>query len=111
MIFTKKKCQKTKRKGASLMTKNDIFEELNKNGEGYLLLPFEDACTLEKILLKQGYAVMITGGEVGDDQVRITWLYAGTIDDLTYPNENQVVFASKDLIDMLEFGDYDEEND
>ena len=58
----------------------------------------EDAFNLSKILLKNGYAVCLTGGDLGDD-IRVAWLYAGTEGNFDWSNYDQVVFTSIDYLD------------
>lgn len=87
-----------------------LIDEIHYGEEGDLNLSFEDAQTLAKILLARGYAVLFTAGDTGDD-IRVSWVYAGTADSLEVAHRSAVVFSSVDFLGMLEDGDYEEDED
>lgn len=90
-----------------MFTKEELTDKLYDGAEGRLQLPYEEACTLQKILISQGYAVLMADGEIGD-KYEVRWVYAGDTNNLSYANPNQVVFALTDYLDMLVWGDYKE---
>ena len=92
-----------------MFTETELYEHLRNGAEGHLNLSYEDACTIQKVLISRGYAVMMTHGDIGDDY-KIQWVYAGDVGNLTYANASNVVFASMDYLDMLYWHDYEEEN-
>lgn len=88
------------------MTYSELENKIVYGGEAYLNLPFEDALTLAKILLKNGYAVLLTGGDIGDD-VRIEWKYAGDVGNLDYADRANVAFGAPCYIEDVANGNYD----
>ena len=93
-----------------LWTYQELLEKIYMGQEGSLHLNWVDCCVLQKILLKKGYAVLITGGDIGDEY-RIDWVYAGDSNNLDYANRARVCFCSNDYLDMLESGDYKDESE
>lgn len=93
-----------------MFTRNDLFEKLHDGSDGRIQLPYEDACIFQKILISRGYAVLMGHGDIGDTY-EVRWVYAGDVDNLDYANPNRVVFASEDYLDMLEWGDYEDETE
>ena len=91
-----------------MFTETELYERLTNGAEGCLNLSYEDACTIQKILISRGYAVMMTHGDIGDDY-KIQWIYAGDMDNLTYADSNNIVFSNIDYLEMLYWKDYDEE--
>ena len=75
-----------------------ILENIPHGEEGSLQLTPKDAMDFAAILLKHGYAVCLTGGDIGDD-VKASWLYAGTTENTEYADYKQVVFTSIDYLD------------
>lgn len=61
-------------------------------------LNWEDATTIQKILLKYGYAVCMTDGDF-DDEYKISWVFAGTVENLDYADYKQVVFTNIDYME------------
>lgn len=90
-----------------MFTRDMLFEKLHDGADGRIQLPYEDACTFQKILISQGYAVLMADGDIGDEY-EVRWVYAGDTDNLNYANPNRVVFASEEYLDMLEWGDYED---
>lgn len=91
-------------------TLTDLIEGITYGQEGSINLSFEDAMTFTKILLNRGYAVLYTGGDMGDD-VRIDWKYAGDTKNLNWANRMNVVFGDPDFVEMLATGDYEPEDE
>ena len=78
--------------------RKDILKHVPHGEEGQLELEWEDAITISKILLKNGYAVCLTGGEMGDE-VKLSWLFAGSYENLDWADYGQVCFAHTDYIE------------
>lgn len=79
-----------------------VLENLPHGEESSLNLSPNDAIAFITMMLKNGYALCVTGGDIGDDW-KVSWLYAGTSDNLNYPDYNNVIFSSIDY-----FEDYPE---
>lgn len=88
------------------MKYTDMVNKVTNGEEGSINLPLEDVVTFTKILLKRGYAVLFTAGEIEPD-VRIDWRYAGDIDSLDCANRQNIAFGSPDYIDNLVAGEYE----
>lgn len=93
-----------------MFTERELYEHLFNGADGSLQLPYEDACTLQKILISNGYAVMMSSGDIGDTY-KIKWIYAGSVDNLKYANSSNIVFAHGDYLDMLYWKDYEEDEE
>ena len=78
--------------------RNAILDNIYHGDDGHFQCSEEDAISLCRILIKRGYAVCITGGDIGDD-LQVNWLYAGDGDSLDWPRYENVVFTSPDYID------------
>ena len=78
--------------------KETILKNVPHGQEGQIDLSWEDAITWAKILNKKGYAVLFTSGDM-DDDVKVSWLYAGTVESLDYVDYDNVVFTNIDYID------------
>lgn len=92
------------------MKQSDLINKIHHGEDGSLNLPFDDCVTLAKVLVNRGYAIMITGGEVQDEN-RIDWAYAGDHDNLDYAKRDMVCFGSNDYLEQLEFGDYEKDEE
>lgn len=94
-----------------MFTKDELIEKVYTDKEGSLELSYEDACTVQKILVDKGYCVLMSGGDCGEYE--ITWNYAGDTDNLDFANKNNIVFCSRGYVEMLIYGDYidDEEEE
>lgn len=88
------------------MTYNEMVKKIVDGGEGFLELEFEDAATIANILLKKGYAILLTGGPIGDE-VRIEWKYAGESGNLNYANRGNVAFGEPEYIEDIANGNYE----
>lgn len=88
-----------------MFTKDELMEHLYDGAEGRLQLPYDEACLVQKILISHGYVVLMSDGDMGGNY-KIEWIYAGDSGNLEYANSNSVVFANKDWLEMLDFGDY-----
>lgn len=91
-------------------TFDELVNKIHHGEEGSLQLNWDDCCALQKILLKRGYAVLITGGDIGDDY-RIDWVYAGSTDNLKYADRTNVCFSSSEYLEMLIYNDYKEDEE
>ena len=74
-----------------------ILEKVPHGEDGHIELEIEDAIALQKILLRNGYAVLITSGDTGDDYC-VSWIYAGNPKCLNYADVNNICFTSIDYI-------------
>jgi len=96
--------------------KEAILEHIPHGHEGQIDLSWEDAITWAKILNKRGYAVLFTSGDM-DDDVKVSWLYAGAVESLDYADYDNVVFSHMDYFDDYvnayneEYGNAHEEED
>lgn len=76
-----------------------VLEKVPHGEEGMLgNLSFEEATQIMRILVDKGYAVCMSGGDIGNEY-RISWLYAGGSGDLNWADYNQVVFTHADFLD------------
>lgn len=91
-------------------TYDEVIKGIVNGQEGSINLNFEEAVTFAKILLNRGYAVLFTGGDIGDD-IRVEWKYAGDTGNLKWANRNNVVFGDPVYVEMLAEGDYTSEED
>lgn len=79
--------------------KEAILKNVPHGHEGQIDLSWEDAITWTKILNKRGYAVLLTSGDMEDEPVRVSWIYAGTTENLDYADYDQVAFTNMDYIE------------
>ena len=93
-----------------MFTEKELYEHLFNGANGSLQLSYEDACTIQKILVSNGYAVMMSGGEIGDTY-KIEWIYAGDVGSLKYADSSNIVFSNRDYLDMLYWKEYDVEEE
>ena len=91
-------------------TYDEVINGIIHGGDGHLDLEPEEAFTVAKILLNKGYAVLFTGGDIGNE-IRVEWRYAGDIGNLKYADRSNVAFGSPEFVDMLATGDYISEDD
>ena len=75
-----------------------ILNHFPHGEESSLDLNPDDAFEFAKLLLRNGFAVCLTGGDLGND-IRVNYLYAGTTDDTRYANYDRVVFTSTDYLE------------
>ena len=75
------------------------LEHIPHGEEGQIDLSWEDAITWAKILNKKGYAVLFTGGDMEDEPVKVSWLYAATVESLDYADYRNVIFSNIDYLD------------
>ena len=78
--------------------KEAILKNVPHGEEGSLQVDEEDALVLMRVLLNRGYAICITGGDMGDDW-NVHWLYAGDTGNLSWANYDNVVFTNPDYIE------------
>lgn len=90
------------------MKRSDLFKDIYNGEEGHLSLPFEDCIAIAKILINKGYAVLFTGGDMGDEY-RISWVYAGDFNDVDHAKRSNVCFGLAETVEMLECGDFEED--
>lgn len=92
-------------------TFDELMDKVTGKDCPCLDLSFEDAIAVQKILVKRGYAVMMTAADF-DDEYRISWIYAGEVGSLNYANSENVIFCEPDYINMLAYHEYkDEDNE
>ena len=75
-----------------------VLDNIPHGQEGSLELNWDDMTTIQKILIENGYAVCITGGSF-KDTYRISWLYAGDVEDLKYADYDNVIFSQIDYLE------------
>ena len=78
--------------------KDSILKHVPHGEEGSLECTEEEAIILTRLLVKKGYAVCITGGGF-DDDVNVSWLYAGSDKDLNWANYDNVAFFNVDYLE------------
>ena len=93
-----------------MFTEQELYEHLYNGAEGYLQLSYEDVSTIQKILISNGYVVLMSGGDIGDTY-KIEWVYAGDTNNLKFADSNNVVFGHRGYLDMLYWKDYREESE
>ena len=91
------------------MKYDELLSKIKNGEEANIDLPFEDAMTLSQILLKRGYAVLFSSGDF-DDLVKVSWVYAGDVDDLEYADKDNILFSSVDYLDMLIYNNYEDDD-
>lgn len=89
-----------------MFTEQELYEHLYHGPSGNLQLSYEDACILQKMLISNGYVVLMSDGDISGTY-KVEWIYGGDVDNLTYANSNNVIFANRDYLDMLYWKDYD----
>lgn len=77
--------------------RDEVLKHFPHGEEGKLQLDPDNAAVLCKILIDKGYAVCITGGDIGND-VYLHWIYAGDTDNLSFSNYDNVVFTPADYL-------------
>lgn len=75
-----------------------VLEKVPHGQEGTFNFAKEDAIAMMELLLKNGYAVCVTGGHIGEDW-RIDYVYAGDTENLDYADYQNVAFTSTDYMD------------
>lgn len=87
------------------------LEKIPHGEEGRIDLNWDDAVTWAKILNKHGYAVLLTGGDM-EDAVKVSWLYAGTVENLDWADYDMVTFTSPEYLeDYPDMINEEEENE
>ena len=92
-----------------MFTEEELYKKLFNGAEGSLQLPYEDACALQKILISNGYVTSMGSGDIGNTY-KVKWIYGGDVENLDYADLDNVVFSSKDYLDMLYWKDYEIES-
>lgn len=90
-----------------MFTEQELYEHLYHGASSHLQLSYEDASTIQKILISNGYVVLMSHGDIGDTY-KIEWVYGGDVDNLKFADSNNVVFGHRDYLDMLYWKDYEE---
>lgn len=90
-----------------------ILKNVPHGEDASLQLTPSEAIAFATMMVKKGYAICITGGDIGDN-VRVSWLYAGNTDNLEYADYGNVVFTSIDYMEdypeaVNEFTEEDDE--
>ena len=83
------------------------LEKLPHGEDGQIDLNWDDAVTWTKILNRHGYAVLFTGGDFEND-VRVSWLYAGDSENLDRADYDLVVFSAPDYLEGYPDAVYEE---
>lgn len=75
-----------------------ILNHIPHGEDGCLQLSKEDAIDMCRILLTNGFAVCLTGGDIGDE-IAVRWVYAGSnSNDLDWADYNNVAFFDVDYL-------------
>ena len=89
-----------------------ILKNIPHGEEGSLTCNEKEAIILTKLLINKGYAVCITGGDLGED-VEVKWIYAGDENNLDWANYERIAFFGIDYLEdypkALEEGEEDED--
>ena len=91
------------------MKYDELIYKIHYGEDTYLNVNLEEAMTISNILLKRGFAVLLTGGDYGD-YVKVSWTYAGDVENLEYADRENIIFSSSDYLDMLVFNDYEDDD-
>jgi len=75
-----------------------VLDHIPHGEEGNIELNWNDTIAMQKILIENGYAVCITGGAF-KDTYRLSWVYAGDVDDTKYADYDNVIFSSADYLE------------
>lgn len=75
-----------------------VLDHFPHGEEGRLTLNPDDAFEFAKILLRNGFAVCFTSGDIGDD-IDVHYLYAGYPENLKFADYDSIVFTSSDYLD------------
>lgn len=78
----------------------EIMDKIHRGEEGSIQFLPDDAWTLAQILMRHGYAVLLTGGDI-DPDIRLDWVYAGATNNLDYASRANVCFSSAEYLDSL----------
>jgi len=89
---------------------SEVIKGICHGEEGSICFDPADAMAFAQMLLKYGYAVLLTGGDIGDE-VRVSWRFAGDVGSLRYADRDNVVFGEPDYVQMLADRDYEEDED
>ena len=74
-----------------------VLDHFPHGEDGSLVLDKDGALKMIDILMARGYAVCLTGGDIGDE-IRVSWIFAGDTDNLKYPDYANIVFTSADYL-------------
>lgn len=75
----------------------DIEDRIRNSIDGTVQLSYEEACTVQKILIDRGYVVCMAAGDIGDDY-KLSWIYAGSPDNTNFADMSLVVFTTEDVL-------------
>ena len=75
-----------------------ILEKIPHGEDGCLQLNKEDAIDMCRILLTNGFAVCLAGGDMADE-VAVRWVYAGTTNDTSFADYDEVAFFHIDYLE------------
>ena len=71
-----------------------ILENIPYGADATLdLLDYEDASRMQKILVDNGYACLLTGGSIGETY-KLQWIYSGGDEDISFSDSDKVAFFS-----------------
>jgi len=74
-----------------------VLDHFPHGEEGNLDLNTDDAFEFAKLLLRNGFAVCLTSGDIGDN-INVHYLYAGYPENLKFADYDSIVFTSSDYL-------------
>lgn len=93
-----------------MFAEKELYDNLYSGAEASLQLSYEDACVLQKMLISNGYVVLMSDGDIRDTY-KVEWIYGGDSANLKYADSNNIVFAHRDYLDMLYWKDYKQDEE
>ena len=83
-----------------MLTYEELIEKIERGDEGQIELNYEDCCTIQKVLIDNGFACLLTGGLMCN-RYCLSWIYAGDANDLNYADRKNIIFSEIDYWEML----------
>lgn len=79
-----------------------VLDMVPHGEEGSIQLSCDDAITVQKCLIENGFVTCLSHGDIGGEY-KLSWIYAGDSEDVKYSNYSQVCFTHVDFInDMVD---------
>lgn len=74
-----------------------ILNHIPHGEDGCLELKKEDAIDMCRILLTNGFAVCLTGGDI-EDEIAVRWIYSGGSNNLNWADYGNIAFFNVDYL-------------